>query len=357
MMSLGPYPAISLAEARQRAAEARRLLANGIDPSEQRQAERREQQLAAANTFKALAKEWHEGKKPTWKATSDRARTTWGALVLHVFPYVGDRPIADILPLDWLEVLRKLERAGKNEQKRRVHSICSDVYRLAIVTGRATFNPLADLGVALQPAKSRNFPHVSAAELPELLQALSSYQGSKLVKYGLQLLLYTAVRPGELRRAHWDEFDLAAAVWRIPAERMKMERAHQVPLPRQALAILDELAPLSFGGPLLFPGRNDRRKPLSDATFSRALARMGFSGRHVPHGTRHLVATQLKELGYPREWIEAQLSHKLPGIEGIYTHAQHMAPDQRPAMMQAWADHLDQLEAGNVIPFESAKLA
>lgn len=148
-----------------------------------------------------------------------------------------------------------------------------------------------------------------------------------MVRIGLKLLLLTAVRPGELRMAEWEEIDLQAAVWKIPAERMKMGRAHQVPLPTQAVEELRYLHKLTGAFKLLFPGRNNPRKPISDAAFNMALKRMGYEGKHVPHGTRHVVATGLKELGYPREWIEAQLSHKLLGIEGVYTHAEHMAPD------------------------------
>jgi integrase len=160
--------------------------------------------------------------------------------------------------------------------------------------------------------------------------------------------------PGELRAAAWEEIDLEEGIWRVPPERMKTGRPHRVPLPRQAVAILNEIRPLAGPGPLVFPGRNDRTKPLSDAAFTRALNRMGYHGRHAPHGTRHLVATELKELRYPGEWIEAQLSHKLPGIGGVYTHAEHMAPGQRPAMMQHWADHLDSLEADNVVQLPTA---
>lgn len=354
MMSLGPYPTVSLAEARQQAEDNRRLLARGIDPAEKRKADKQAHRTASQNTFHAIAKEWHEGMKPRWKESSKRARLTWNALELHVFPYVGDRPIAEIEPLEWLEILRKLERAEKHEQKRRVHSISGDIYRLAIVTGRATTNPVSDIGVALLPSKNKNHPHVSGEELPGLLKALSAYEGSKLVRAGLKLLVLTGARPGELRCAAWSEIDLEAFIWRIPPERMKTGRPHHVPLPRQAVAILNEIRPIAGPGPLVFPGRNDRTKPISDGAFTRALNRMGYHGRHVPHGTRHLVATQLKELGYPGEWIEAQLSHKLPGIEGVYTHAEHMAPDQRPAMMQAWADHLDALEADNVIQLATA---
>ncbi|KAA0010750.1 DUF4102 domain-containing protein [Billgrantia pellis] len=340
MMSLGSYPEVSLAEAREKRTDARRLLDKGIDPVEHRQQERREQQFAAKNTFRVLAQEWHETMAPRWKATSKRAKESLRALEGHVFPYVGDRAIDGIKPLEWLEILRRLETAGKFEQRRKLHSFCRDIYRFAIITGRATYNPLTDLGGALHRYKKQSFPHVSQAELPELVRAIESYDKSPMVRVGLKLLLLTAVRPGEMRMARWEEFDLQNGVWKIPAERMKMARAHQVPLPTQAIDELRSLHRLTGRFGLLFPGRNDSTKPISDTAFGMALKRMGFDGRHVPHGSRHVVATGLKEMGFPREWIEAQLSHKLPGLEGVYTHAEHMSPDQRPAMMQQWADHL-----------------
>ncbi|MBS3667095.1 tyrosine-type recombinase/integrase [Vreelandella boliviensis] len=340
MVSLGSYPDVSLAEAREKRTDIRRQLAQDIDPVEQKQSDKRHQQYAAQNTFRVIAMEWHAAMVPRWKESSKRANDSKRVLEIYVFPKVGDRAIESILPLEWLEILRTLEEAGKFEQRRRLHAFCRDIYRFAIITGRASYNPLTDLNTALKPYKRGSFPHISQSELPQYVSDIEAYQKSPMVRIGLKLLLLTAVRPGELRMAEWEEIDLQAAVWKIPAERMKMGRAHQVPLPTQAVEELRYLHKLTGAFKLLFPGRNNPRKPISDAAFNMALKRMGYEGRHVPHGTRHVVATGLKELGYPREWIEAQLSHKLPGIEGVYTHAEHMTPDQRPAMMQFWADHL-----------------
>lgn len=345
MISLGQYPEVSLAEAREKRTDMRRLISQGIDPVEQKQSDKRQRQYATENTFEVLAMEWHAAMVPRWKESSKRANDSRRVLEMYVFPKVGNRPIESILPLEWLDILRTLEGLGKFEQRRRLHAFCRDIYRFAIITGRASYNPLTDLQTALKPYKRGSFHHIPQSELPQLVRDIEAYDKSPMVRIGLKLLLLTAVRPGELRRAEWTEFDLDAAVWKIPAERMKMGRAHQVPLPNQALCELRYLHKLTAPFKLLFPGRNDPRKPISDAAFGMALKRMGYEGRHVPHGTRHVVATGLKELGYPREWIELQLSHKLPGIEGVYTHAQHMAPDQRPAMMQFWADYLDNISA------------
>ncbi|OHV09998.1 tyrosine-type recombinase/integrase [Kushneria phosphatilytica] len=340
MMSLGSYPEVTLAEAREKRTDMRRLLAQGIDPVEHRKEEKRERLYASGNIFQVLAKEWHDTMVPRWKAGTKRAEQSWSALETHVFPMVGDQAIDTIKPLEWLDVLRRMEAVGKFEQKRKVHSFCRDIYRYAIITGRVNYNPLTDLAGALQRQPRTHFSHVSQAEIPELIHAINQYDKSKLVQTGLKLLTLTAVRPGELRWARWDEFDLEAAIWKIPAERMKMARPHSVPLPCQALQCLRELRKVTGQYRFLFPGRNDSTKPISDASFGMAFKRMGFEGRHVPHGTRHMVATGLKEMGYPGEWIEAQLSHKLPGIQGVYTHAEHMAPEQRPAMMQAWGDYI-----------------
>ncbi|BBI49850.1 integrase [Vreelandella olivaria] len=345
MISLGKYPEVTLAEAREKRTDLRRLIAKGIDPVEHKQNEKRALKYASENTFKVLAMEWHAAMVPRWKEDSKRVNDSRRVLEMYVFPKVGDRAIESILPLEWLDILRTLEDAGKFEQRRRLHAFCRDIYRFAIITGRASYNPLTDLQTALKPYKRGSFHHLPQSELPQLVRDIEAYDKSPMVRIGLKLLLLTAVRPGELRRAEWAEFDLNAAVWKIPAERMKMGRAHQVPLPSQALSELRYLHKLTAPFKLLFPGRNDPRKPISDAAFGMALKRMGYEGRHVPHGTRHVVATGLKELGYPREWIELQLSHKLPGIEGVYTHAQHMAPDQRPAMMQFWANYLDNISA------------
>ncbi|MAM59070.1 MAG: integrase [Salinicola sp.] len=340
MMSLGPYPEITLAEARERRTDARRLIAKGIDPVEQRKEEKLEKELANTHTVRAMAKEWHDTMSHRWKAGSGRDKQSWGALERHVFPYVGSRPLEGIKPLEWLELLRRLESAGKGEQRRRVHAFCRDIYRFAIITGRATYNPLTDLGAALLPQKKKHYPFLPQDEFPALAEAIEGYTNSPIVRIGLKLLTLTAVRPGELRLSRWDEFDLQAGVWVIPAERMKMGREHKVPLPSQAILELRELHRMTHPFGWLFPGRNNPRQPLSNATFNMAFKRMGYEGRLVPHGLRHMVATGLKEYGYPREWIEMQLSHKLPGVEGIYTHAEHMAPEQRPAMMQFWANKL-----------------
>lgn len=339
MISLGHYPDVSLSKARDKCDDCRRQLKDGVDPAMQK-AEAKAVVRDSSNRFGAVAKEWHENMVHRWKPGSSKPRITWGTLNNHVLPYFSDRIISDITPMEWLELLRRMERAGIGEQRDRVLSMCRNIYKLAIVTGRAQYNPLADITVALKPHKSQNMAHVSGEELPQLVADIATYRGNIVVKRALQLQLLTALRPGEVRLAKWPEIDLDAGIWTIPAERMKTAKDHIVPLPRQAKWLLKSLKPLNGHFNHIFVVRSNDT-PITDATMSKALRIMGYQGRHVPHGTRHLVATQLKELGYPGEWIEAQLSHKLPGIAGVYTHAIHMTEDQRPAMMQAWADHLE----------------
>lgn len=238
MISLGQYPEVSLAEAREKRTDMRRLISQGIDPVEQKQSDKRALKYASENTFKVLAMEWHAAMVPRWKEGSKRAKDSRRVLEMYVFPKVGDRAIESIVPLEWLEILRTLEDVGKFEQRRRLHAFCRDIYRFAIITGRATYNPLTDLNTALKPYKRGSFHHIPQSELPQLVRDIDAYDKSPMVRIGLKLLLLTAVRPGELRSAEWAEFDLDAAVWKIPAERMKMGRAHQVPLPTQAV---DEL--------------------------------------------------------------------------------------------------------------------
>jgi len=342
MISLGSFPDVSLASARIKVSEMRQLLQKGIDPAEQRKKKKEKLHQHYQNTFLKLAQEWHENASKRWKTSSKRAKLSWSALEHHVFPFVGNHPISEITPLKWIEVLKKLEAQGKHEQKRRIHSFCRDIYRLAIVTNRATINPLTDIHVALNKAPaSKSFAHVAPAELPSLFRAVSQYSGNLIVRCALLLQWYTAVRPGELRWARWEEINVKDAIWTIPPERMKMGKRHFVPLPEQAVTVLTTLQRMTGRYPLLFPGRNTSLKPISDMTLGMAYKRLGYTGRHVPHGTRHVIATELREQGYPRDWVEAQLAHKVPGVEGIYTHAVYMAPNQRPNMMQEWADFLE----------------
>lgn len=337
------------AQARKKAAELQDDAAEGKNPIATKRARKAAEAEAANNTFEHLAREWYTTKCKTW--TDGTAVRTIGALEKHVFPVFGKRPYAGILPMEWMEFLRGKEQTGIIEQTSRMRGMCKEVYDLALVTGRAQYNPLEGLHKFLQTRPAENFAHVSLAELPALLRAIRAY-GTRDVCIGLQLLAMLACRPSEIREARWSEFDLDAGLWLIPAERMKRRREHLVPLPGQAVALLRELHNITGSYPLLFPGRSDTTKPRSNTVFLMALRRLGYEGRQTGHGFRHLASTILNENGFDWQHVEAQLSHCKEGVRGVYDKAQYL--EQRKVMMQWYADHLDTLAAGNVVEFKRA---
>ena len=349
-LGLGSYPEVSGSHARQKAAELRADAADGKNPLASKHARKASELEAANSTFEALAREWIEIRRPGW-ADSTATRTI-GALELHAFPVFGKRLYAEILPIEWMEFLQGMEKQGIIEQMGRVRRSCKEIYDLARVTGRAVHNPLEGLSRFLQSKPAENYAHVSAQELPPLLRAINAYPHATDVRLGLRLLMLTGVRPSELREARWEEFDLDAGLWAIPSHRMKKRRPHTVPLSRQAVEALRELQTLTGRTPLLFPGRNDRTKPRSNMAFNMALRRMGYAGQQTGHGFRHIASTTLRENGFAKEHVEAQLSHVEDGVAGVYNKAIYL--EQRRTMMQWYADHLDKLAADNVVEMKRA---
>ncbi|MEO8490625.1 tyrosine-type recombinase/integrase [Pseudomonas sp.] len=352
-LGLGGYPEVGGAFARQKAADLRADASEGKNPITSKKARQVAEIDAANDTFEALAREWHTSRLSGWDAGT--AKRILGALERHVFPSLGKRPYTSIMSMEWMELLRGLERQGILEQMSRVRAYCKDIYDLARVTGRAVNNPLEGVHKFLSSGKAENYAHVSPDELPGLLRAIRSYPHAKDVQLGLRLLTLMAVRPSELREAQWVEFDFDKRLWTVPVERKgrKKGREHLVPLCTQAVEALIELRQLTGAYPLLFPGRSDRTKPRSDTVFLMALRRLGYEGRQTGHGFRHIASTILNEHGYPADHIEAQLSHKAQGVRGIYNKAQYL--EQRTHMMQWYADHLDSLEAGNVVQGQFGK--
>lgn len=236
-------------------------------------------------------------------------------------------------------MLRKIEKRGALEKMRKVRQRCSEVFRYAIATGRAEFNPAADLSSALNVHQSNHFPFLKANEIPDFLRALNGYTGSRLVLIATKLLMITGVRTIELRAALWSEFDLDNAIWEIPAERMKMRRSHLVPLSTQALDLLNELKMMTGKYSYVFPGRNDPNKPMSEASINQVIKRIGYGGKLTGHGFRHSLSTILHEKGYDSAWIEIQLAHiDKNNIRGTYNHAQYI--DKRRDMMQWYSDYI-----------------
>ncbi|HAI3072848.1 TPA: tyrosine-type recombinase/integrase [Escherichia coli] len=337
MISLGVYPTITLADARSRRDDARKLVAEGKNPSEVRKEQKIALQTESESAFEKIATEWHQMKSAKW--SEGYASDIMEAFQNDIFPYVGMRPVGEIKPLELLNVLRKIEKRGALEKMRKVRQRCSEVFRYAIATGRAEFNPAADLSSALEVHQSNHFPFLKADEIPDFLRALDSYTGSRLVQIATKLLMITGVRTIELRAALWLEFDLDNAIWEIPAERMKMRRAHLVPLSTQALNLLNELKRMTGNYRYVFPGRNDPNKPMSEASINQVIKRIGYSGRTTGHGFRHTLSTILHEQGYESSWIEMQLAHvDKNSIRGTYNHAQYL--ERRNEMMQWYSDKL-----------------
>ena len=343
-LSLGVYPDVSLKDARARRDEARRLIANGVDPSEARKAEKTVA-LESAETFEGIAREWHAKFKSAW--TEGTAKSNITRLEKDIFPHLGSAPIKEVAAPDLLAALRRIEARGAEETARRVRVLCGQVFRYAVATGRAHRDPSGDLRGALTPARPKNFAAITdPREVAGLLRAIDSYSGSLVVLCALRLAPLVFVRPGELRHAEWAEIDLDAAEWRIPAHKMKMRDAHFVPLSRQAVVILRAVHPLTGGGRYVFPSERTTSRPMSENTVLAALRRMGYGTDEMTgHGFRSMASTLLHEMGWASDVIERQLAHaERNKVKGAYNRAGHLP--ERKKMMQAWADHLDALKAG-----------
>lgn len=354
-LSLGVYPDVTLVGARTRREESRKLLAAGIDPSEHRKAAKATRAERAANSYEAVAREWYGKQAKAWvKGHADKVLRRQEA---DIFPWLGGRPIAEITPRELLEVINRVVDRGAVESAHRVLQNCNAIFRYAIVTSRAESNPALALRDALPPVTPTHRAAVTdPAALGELLRALDGYAGSFITKCALRLAPILFVRPGELRKAEWSEFDLDTAQWNIPAQKMKMREPHLVPLPKQAVAILREIEPLTGGGRYVFPGLRDARRPMSENTVNAALRRMGYDKDTMTgHGFRAIARTILDEVLHVRpDYIEHQLAHAVRDPNGrAYNRTAHLK--ERTAMMQSWAGYLDTLKVGGaVLPFRKS---
>ncbi len=347
-LALGVYPDVSLSEARSRREDARLNLRNGIDPGVVKKEQLSAKALKVENSFQSQALEWWQRQKGRW--SEGHAQRVWLSLETDVFPHIGQRPITEITTPEVLAVIRKVEHRGALDVAGRVLQRCTAIFRFAIQSGRASYNPATELTGVLETRKTKHRAALPRAELPEFLKRLSCYDGNAITRLALRLLMLTFVRPGELRFAKWDEFDLDNKVWRIPAERMKMGTEHIVPLSRQATAVLDELSPITGNDNYLFTGERSRLKPISENTMIYAMYRMGYKSRATPHGFRTNASSILNEEGFTPDAIERQLSHlERNKVRGAYTqHAEYLP--ERIKMMSWWANYLDELESGsNVI--------
>ncbi|MBK6854691.1 MAG: tyrosine-type recombinase/integrase [Burkholderiales bacterium] len=369
-LSLGTYPDTSLAMARKKAAELRALVAAGTDPGEARQAdksarverqaaEREAERLRAAGlpapgSLAAITLEWLGHRAEAWSEIT-RSHTK-ASMQTHVFPALGGKPIGDVTPADIRACVQAVEAAGAAETAGRVFQRLRAVFRYAVAHDLVEVDPTYPLKPAeiFRPRRTRHRPAMSLAQAPQFLRELANYNGDAATRAGLLLLVLTAVRPGELRGACWSEFDEAAKLWRVPAERMKMKAEHLVPLSSQALAVLADLRPLTGDKVLVFPSPFYPGKPISENTFNSALARMGYKGTATAHGMRTLFSTIANEAGHRGDVIERQLAHEeRDEVRAAYNRADYLA--ERRALMTWWGDKVDALRrSDNVIPFKAA---
>jgi integrase len=352
VLALGVYPDTSLKQAREKRDEARKQLVEGIDPSENRKAVKSSKAESAANSFEVIAREWGGKKVDTWADKNNRSKRM---LERNIFPWLGSKPITDILPKDILDCLRRVEDRGTIETAHRTLQICGQVYRYAVATGRAERDITPDLRGALPPAKGEHFAAITEPkEVAELLRAIDSYQGSLPAVCALKLAPLVFVRPGELRAAEWQHIDFEAKEWRYYVSKTSVQ--HIVPLSSQAVAILEELQPFSGHGRFVFPSERTPRgdRCMSDNTLNAALKRLGY-GKDVmtAHGFRAMARTILDEvLGVRPDFIEHQLAHAVKDPNGrAYNRTAHLS--ERHKMMQLWADYLNGLKNGaQVIAFK-----
>lgn len=348
LLAIGAYPDVGLKRAREKRDEARKLIADGIDPSAKRQAEK----VAAAETFEAVGREWMELQRQ--RLTPGTFERNLRFLEDCLFPYLGRSPVAKIKAPELLSTLRRVESRGHHETAHRVRAIAGNVFRYAIVTGRAERDVSADLRGALAPVVTRNRAAITdPVRIGDLLRAIDAYRGQPATEAALKLAPLTFVRPGELRAAQWSELQLDGEnpEWRIPKARMKMDEEHVVPLSQQAVAVFREIEPLTGGGKYVFPSLRGGHRPISENTVNVALRNMGFAREEMTgHGFRAMASTCLNEQGFPPDVIELQLAHaERNEVRSAYNRAKRMA--ERRKMMQAWADYLDGLRASaKVVP-------
>ena len=359
LLSLGTYPEISLAEARQRRNDFRKLLANGVDPHANRKALKSATDEALANGFEVIAREWHENQKINW--SEDHAVTIINRLEKDIFPWIGKKPMLEITAMDIKSILDRVRSRGAIETARRVRTIVGQVFTYAISTDRANYDIAAGLKGYL-PSTHKTKKHMAAItdpkELGPVLRAIDGYQGSFVAKCALRLAPLLFVRPGELRQAEWSEIDLETGEWNIPAAKMKMRQPHLIPLSRQAIEIFTDIKPLTGNSKYVFPSIRTNTRCMSDNTINAAFRRMGFDGETITgHGFRATARTILDEVLNVRvDYIEHQLAHAVRDPNGrAYNRTAHLV--ERRKMMQTWADYLDGLKAwAKVIPLQGKAL-
>jgi len=345
--------ALGIKEARIKRHEVRTLLDQGIDPNVWKKERIHGMDGQEHYTFEALGREWHG--KGTW--VRKHSKNILKSLEDDVFPVIGSKQITDVSRKDIITVIQAVETRGAYDVAKRVCQRCEAIFDYAITKGVCEDNPALGRSKIIQRPKRKNRPHFKEGQLPEFLYKLSNYHGRDYVKMAMKLLALTFLRPGELRNLHWSDVDFEKEQIVIPPDRMKMDRAHVVPLSRQALELLKNLKKLTGNNELLFPGVKNNGKPLSDVTLTKVLQVMGYveEKKVVPHGFRHTASTILNEHGFNSDWIERQLAHvENNSVRRAYNHAEYL--DERRRMMQWYADHIDKLRASYVPQTEKEQL-
>ena len=353
-IALGSYPAVGLADARKKRDEIQQQIAKGTDPVLERKREKLAAAYSAANSFGEIAKEYIEKMVADGRAETTTMKANW---LLEQLKPIASMPVADIKPIEILAALKKLEGRGKHESARRCRSFASRVFRYAVATGRGEVDPTSVLRGALITPRIKHHPAIIEPEaVGELLRAIDAYSGNAITRLACRISPHVMLRPGELRQAEWGDIDLGKAVWNIPAERMKMRRPHAVPLSRQVVGYLEELAPLTGPDGFIFPAFHTSRRPMSENTVNQAFRRMGYGvGEVTAHGLRTTASSLLNESGrWSADAIERSLAHADANvIRGIYNRGRYW--EERVAMHQWWSDYLDELRAR--IPEASARAA
>lgn len=341
---LGGYPDVPAKVARKKALELRDLVADGIDPVQHKAAQRAAREAAVLNPFRESVAYWYQRKVDDGLAEST-LRLMRGYLDNDILPALGDKPITEISPRDCAALQEKIEARGATNTRDKIRVALRQIFSQAIARGLCEVNPASELvTIATKKPKAQHYPHLLEPELPAFLQAMRGSTSRTPARTATWLCLWTASRPGMVRWAEWSEIDFETALWTIPAAKMKTRRDHVVPLSRQALDALRELHRLTGRGRYLFPGIGAKQPVISENTINLTLRKIGYRGRLVGHGTRHTASTLLREHGWHRDHVEAQLAHKEEGVAGIYNQAQYLP--QRRAMMQWYCDYLDCLADG-----------
>ncbi|WP_240206974.1 integrase domain-containing protein [Vibrio sp. CyArs1] len=344
-LSLGKYPDLSLANARKLTMEAKELLAQGIDPQEERKRHQQELKAVHEDTFLNVATKWFEIKKDD--VTPDYAVDIWRSLELHIFPHLSDVPVREINAPQVIELLKPIEAKGSLETVKRLAQRLNEVMNYATNCGLVQANPLTGIKAAFKKPKKENMAALKPAELPELMRAIANASIKRTTRCLIEWQLHTITRPSEASGARWEEIDWDEKIWTIPAERMKKRREHRIPLTEQMLELLEVMKPISGRREFIFPSDRDPKKPCNSQTANMALKRMGFAGRLVSHGLRSLASTTLNEQGFDRDLIESALAHVDDNqVRSAYNRTDYL--DRRRPMMSWWSGHIDQAAQGSL---------